>query len=95
MGGRSRCAVAEHVLTRTSITPRAGGAKILKHHRHPAFFSRISARAPTLLAGAPRSTPTLDRRGARDGTQESGNRGNGGGGGGGGGGRDKSYNHLT
>ena len=91
MGGRSRCAVAEHVLTRAAITPRVRGAKILRHRWHPAFLTRISARASTLLAGASRFTPNIDRRGTRDGTQELGNRGKGGGGGR----RDKSYNRLT
>lgn len=57
MGGRSRCTVAEHVLTHATIPLRAGGAAILRHHRHAAFLSRLSARAPTLLAGAPRPPP--------------------------------------
>ena len=54
MEGKSRRAVAEHVLTHVSLTPHASGVRILRHQCQPARFSRLSARALSWLASDPR-----------------------------------------
>ena len=54
--------VSEHVPMRAAITPRAGGGNILRHHRHLAFFARLSTKAVRVLAGEPPRPPSLPKK---------------------------------